>query len=217
MSKGIATNNVIIVDADSFNKTLRTLIFEELKKGKIKVANTRRGKFHEELRGGSLPAGKKRQAMELYVLFEKAKYFHFVCSKLTKETFDRITTTKCAQCISKCSCISSNDQHVLAVAIVTDANVIVTNDRKLASDFENLKDIHLNFNGLPGHKLTDSGKRSWIFPESVDASISSGPSSEQIRKVLRGAKSRPCKNNCMDETSRCGNQSLVGKRNRRGS
>ena len=211
MSKRLATSNVIIVDTDSFNKTLRKLIFEELRNGKIKVANTKKGLFHEELRGGKVPKGKKRQAMELYMLFERERYFHFVCSKLTQETYDRLKKNRCTQCVSKCNCIRSNDQHVLAVAIVSDANVIVTNDDKLASDFSNLKQIHSNFNGNPSHKLTDSGQRNTIFSETSDPSISSGPSHDQLRAVLRNAKSRHCKSNCKGNDDRCTKKSLSRK------
>ena len=171
-------SKAIIVDADSFNKGLSPEISKAILRGRVKLVITREGKFHDELKRKHEKSKDKRiKATTRFNEYVKKGRFHYICSKLWEEMYNQLKNTECNGCPApKCRCIESNDRHVIAVAIVSGATVLVTGDNALGNDFKRIKKIHRNYGGLPAHNL--SGRRQRLRPSAK------GVSAKEIHTIL---------------------------------
>ena len=189
-------SKAIIVDANSFNKGLSAELKKAIRNRVVKIVLPMDGKLYQEIRQSNLIRFRE---------YAKDGTFYFVCKKQVQETIDRLIPAKCIKCRSSCNCIKSDDEHVIAVAVVSGANVIVTNDDALWDDFQRCDKLHLNFGGIKGHKVASSGDRKRIHTKSGD------PSVKLVRQVLRKAYVKYGVGDCKGNVASCENQSILNR------
>ena len=154
------TNRGIIVDANCFGENLRKDVRDAVEDKKVRIIIPTDGKLRMEVR---------RANIEIFREYSRNRFFHFICRKQVESTIQRLRRVKCSSCkISQCGCIRSDDEHIIAAAIVSRANVIVSNDEKLMSDFENCKEIDLKYGGTNSTDMPDCGQRRIITFEKCD-------------------------------------------------
>ena len=150
-------NKGIIVDANCFGENLRADVRHAVESGSLRIILPTRGKLHSEVR---------RANTEIYREYRRNRMIHFLCKRQVTNALRRLTHSRCRCCgVSRCDCITSDDEHVIATAIVSRANVIVSNDEELMSDFENCKDIDLKFGGTDSTEMPNSKQRRIITCE----------------------------------------------------
>ena len=190
-------SNAIIVDANSFGNNLRHDIRQAITAGKVKVVIPGEGKFRDELRNSN---------SDLFVRYSGSGRFHYVCVKQVHEICTRLTSSRCIACrgLKKCKCIKSNDAHVIALAIVSGANVLVTNDKKLSNDFKRCTKIHRNYGGDSKLKLPEDNKRKVIN------SHKGGTPKKSVSRIISETYPSHGDGNCTGKLDLCRSASLRG-------
>ena len=185
----------IIVDANSFGSNLRHDVRQAIADGKVKVVIPLEGKFREELRNSN---------KSLFATYSNSGRFHYICVKQLHETCKRLKSAECTACrrFRKCNCIKSNDSHVIALAIVSGANILVSNDKKLSEDFKRCTKTHINLGGKRDHLLPVDGKRRVI------SSNETGTPSKSVRKIISEVYPSHGSGSCVGNFELCRNGSL---------
>ena len=111
----------IILDANRIGENMREEVRKAIYNRDVKILFYKGGKFERELRGQRENGGRR------YREYANNGFLHEVCQK----SVDR----KSAQLIQK-GLILSDDQHIIAIALVTGANILHTEDNRLIEDFQ---------------------------------------------------------------------------------
>lgn len=121
----------IIIDANCFSDTnLRSEIRNKIKAKKIKVILDSGGPLEKEL---------KQANINLYRLYALGGRFYKICKKSVEKKTAHLESL---------NLLSSNDHHIIAVAIISGANILVTEDLELKKDFKNCDDVDKKSNCL---------------------------------------------------------------------
>ena len=172
----------IIVDTNSFGRQLRKKVKDALDKRKVKIVLGKGSNLESELQGkGVNPL--IRDEGRRYKEFNHKRFFHFICGKSVNR--------KEAHLLSK-SLLKSNDAHVIALAIVSGANILVSNDTKLINDFKKCKTIDRGSNCI---KRSDNIDRIVVKPGS--------PDDREVMRLLRKAKVKYECCECMINSGGC--------------
>lgn len=165
-----------LIDANSFSDgNLSPEVREALRTAKADPVISPRGQLAKELR---------RSNAELFIEYEDAGRFALVCDSATRSKQRELT---------QAGAHSSDDPHVLAVAIVSRANLLVSNDRALGTDFKGLKRIEsATIRGEPD-KLPKA--RNIITYPSGKGAARKGTASANARRLL--ASARAYRNGCV--------------------
>ena len=136
----------LIVDACAFSEGNRDqLVFEQIKKDKIKILTARDTGFHRELMRADEKGYIRKEASKGNVTFingEHVKSKSKQIRELKKQGKKRISSTaNRSQNNVEEALIKSNDFDALAIGITAKANRIVTMDNKLSEDFKLMKQI----------------------------------------------------------------------------
>ena len=111
----------IILDANRIGKNMREEVKEAILKDEgVKILIFKDGKLERELKG------KREHGGKWYKEYKNFKAFKYVCQ--------RSVARKNRHLIQK-ELIESDDQHIIALALVTGANTLHTEDQKLIADF----------------------------------------------------------------------------------
>ena len=117
-------SGTILIDANSFSKgNLRQDIEEKLFSGELRAITSLDTKFDKEL---------SKAASQFYSNLRRAYLFATVCNRSLKNKTRQL---------KKNPSLKSNDPHVVAVAITSAVNVLVSTDVKLAKDFKNCRKL----------------------------------------------------------------------------
>ena len=114
----------ILIDANSFSKgNLREEIEDALSNDDLKFITSDGTRFDDEL---------WRSATQFYISLKRIGAYVSVCANsVTQKTKE----------INRLGCVTSDDEHVIAVAITSGATVLVSDDKALANDFKNCRAI----------------------------------------------------------------------------
>lgn len=166
----------LIIDANSFGKNLHDEVLKALRTGKIKAILSRGGKFEDELRTAN---------MKRYAEYRKQNIFHYVCDVSVKRKYKQLKQQKS----TNPQLYKSDDPHVLALAIVSAANTLVSSDRHLCDDFKQCEKIDQESGCLPNQGLPTTGKRKLIMSKgSLD--------NKKTSRIIKNAKAKSCRCQC---------------------
>ena len=162
--------NALIIDTNMFGKDFRPEVYDAIMNDGLKVVTSENGTLEEEL---------IRANIDLYVELGSAGKLHFMCSKSVEKKQKQLLK------LAKSAKLQSNDHHVIALAMVSCANTLVTNEKaKLINDFKDIKDIHNNrlhrLNCITDNRLGSKSTQKVIRKDS--------PNSREVKKLVRKAK-----------------------------
>lgn len=172
----------IILDASSYGKQLRQEVMQALSDRKVKIVLGKGSKLHEELSGTKQNPNIEKSGHR-FREFNRNGFFHFVCGK---------SVNKKHQELCRCNQLKSDDPHVVALAIVSGANVLVAIDDKLIDDFKSCAKIERKSNCLPMSRSVIERKA--IKPTTPNRSVTN---------LLRNAKVRFNRCECMINGGGC--------------
>ena len=120
------TTKAIILDTDSHGKQLRDVVKQALYDRKVKIVLGKDTSLHREVSGKNQNPKKKDEGRR-YREFSRNKFYHFICGE---------SVNKREKQLRKENCYTSTDPHIIALAIISGANILVSNDRELIDDFK---------------------------------------------------------------------------------
>jgi predicted nucleic acid-binding protein len=170
--------NALIVDANCFISHFRKEVEDAVRKKKLKILLSENSKLKKELKGANeKESGKFKE-------YSKMDAFHFVCEKSVNKKHEQL---------EKCSALTSDDPHVIALAIVSGANILHTEDSKLKDDFKNCKEIDRQSGCIERQN----------HPSSRKVIKANSPNSREVERILKTASAKCEKCKCMINGGGC--------------
>ena len=166
----------IIVDASSFGGNLREKVKEALTKGIVKIVLGEGSTLKFELQGKGANTSSKNESGH-YREFSRQGFFYFICGESVNRKEEHLRRLKL---------LKSNDAHVIALAIVSGANILVSNDVKLINDFKKCNTIDKKSNCI---RRSDNIDRLVVKPDS--------PDDKKVMRLLKEAKVKYERCDCM--------------------
>ena len=158
----MAMTKAIILDANRIGRNMRKEVKEAIYKRRIRILIFKGGKLERELKG------RRERGSTCFREYAKNGFFHNVC--------ERSVTKKNNHLIQE-GLIRSDDQHIIALALVSAANTLHTEDNTLIEDFLNCDDIDTRNSCI---KSRQNPKRKVIKATS--------PNSAEVKRLLNSAK-----------------------------
>ena len=123
----VEEKNALIVDANVF-RDLRPEIKDAIINRNLKIIISKKGLLESELRTA------KKTLFREYK--RQKKFYDTICNESVERKMKHLEYLK-----QKQDLLCSDDAHIIALAIVSGANVLVTEDQKLIDDFGKCNDI----------------------------------------------------------------------------
>ena len=180
----------LLIDADNFaDAHLPDEVLDAIENG-LKVISSQGTKLENELKGAN-----KKYFSEL----KKAAGNHEVCAGSVKKK------TRQMKILEVEREILSNDNAVLAGAIVSRANMLITKNDKLKKNFKKCTSINLNTSCKHRTALAANANRKVITPPHEEGPKRSrkGTSKKKLRELLAASSCSPVSCNCRNGGLTC--------------
>ena len=171
----MAMTKALIIDANCFSETnLRNEIKDAIRSGSLVPIWSKQGQLDSELR---------RANHRRYVRYATAGRFYCVCNVCVERKTNHLRSN---------GNLTSNDAHIVALALVSGANVLATDDTHLTNDFSGCNQIERSSNCRKRQ-----GRR---IPRNV---IQRSTRSDIVVRLLNGATARYKHCPCQCEQTGC--------------
>ncbi len=174
-----------IIDANAFSKAMRPEIEDAINKEGLKIVRSEGGKLDQELRDAGLKRYKEYRDNK-YAKYGQAGKFYSVCNKSVekkqKSIKDKVT-------------LKSNDDHIIALAIVACANTLVTDDINLISDFKDVRRINRDAGCIKNNRLESKGGQKVVQKKS--------PTKKAVKELIEKAKAEGFCCECLFKCGSC--------------
>jgi len=167
----------LILDACLIGGNMRQEVKEAVYNRIIKILIIKGGKLERELKGNRKAGG------AVYKEYAMNGFFHFICEDSVTKKYNHLLNK---------GLIKSDDQHIVALALVSGANILHTEDKCLISDFINCNQIEKNTNCISSNH---NPKRKVIKSKS--------PNSRNTMRLLREAEVKFDKCECIINGGGC--------------